>query len=133
MSSFAMTHSSVFKAGIAIAPVVDWRLYDSIYTERYMGTPQENPEGYDKSTVLGLANKMNGPFLLVHGTMDDNVHYQNAVKLAWDLQTASVDFDLMIYTRSRHGINTKVHSHLFRKMTNFLERNLLLVDHQTLE
>ena len=124
MSAYAMTHSNIYKAGISVAPVVDWSLYDSIYTERYMSTPQENPEGYKCSSVLGCAGNMAGPFLLVHGTMDDNVHYQNAVKLAWKLQNESVDFDLMIYPASRHGMNPSIHPHLFKKMTGFLDRYL---------
>ena len=77
MTAYALTHSKKFAAGIAGAPVTDWRLYDTIYTERYMGLPEENPEGYDKTSVVKAAANLHGKLLLVHGLMDDNVHVQN--------------------------------------------------------
>jgi dipeptidyl-peptidase-4 len=125
MASFALTHSKSFKAGIAFAPVTDWRLYDSIYTERYMGRPQDNAEGYDATSVIEAADRLHGALLLIHGTMDDNVHLQNTIQLANALQQAGKDFQLMLYPNSRHGIRDKRQIyHLHRSMTRFLKENL---------
>ena len=125
MSAYALTHSTSFKVGIAGAPVTDWRLYDSIYTERYMGMPQNNAEGYDSTSVVKAAGNLHGKLLLLHGTMDDNVHMQNSVQLMYELQKAGKDFDVMIYPRSRHGIREpSLVWHLRQKMTNFLLENL---------
>ncbi len=125
MASFALTHSKSFKAGIAFAPVTDWRLYDSIYTERYMGRPQDNAEGYDATSVIEAADRMHGALLLIHGTMDDNVHLQNTIQLANALQQAGKDFQLMLYPNSRHGIRDKRQIyHLYRSMTRFLKEKL---------
>ncbi len=104
MTSYALTHSKKFSAGIAGAPVTDWRNYDSIYTERYMSTPQENPTGYDASSVVKGAKNLNGRLLLLHGEMDDNVHIQNTLQLVDEFQKADKDFELMIYPRARHGL-----------------------------
>jgi dipeptidyl aminopeptidase/acylaminoacyl peptidase len=104
MTAYAMTNSNLFAAGIASAPVTDWRSYDSIYTERYMNTPQENKEGYDKTSVVKSAKNLHGRLLLVHGLMDDNVHVQNTIQLVDALQQAEKEFEVMIYPRSRHGI-----------------------------
>lgn len=103
MTAYAMTHSKLFAAGISSAPVTDWHNYDSIYTERYMNTPQENPEGYRKTSVVRAAGNLHGRLLLVHGMMDDNVHLQNAVQFADALQRAGKDFEMMFYPRARHG------------------------------
>jgi dipeptidyl-peptidase 4 len=104
MTAYALTHSTKFAAGIAGAPVTDWRNYDSIYTERYMGTPQDNPEGYDTSSVVKAAKNLHGRLLLLHGEMDDNVHVQNTLQLIDELQKAGKDFEVMIYPRARHGL-----------------------------
>ncbi|HZH35567.1 MAG TPA: S9 family peptidase, partial [Pyrinomonadaceae bacterium] len=104
MTAYALTHSKMFKMGIAGGTVSDWSLYDSIYTERYMGTPQNNPEGYKKSSVLTAAKDLNGKLLLVHGAIDDNVHLQNTMQLVYELQKAGKQFDLMIYPTARHGV-----------------------------
>ena len=104
MTGFALTHSKMFKLGIAGAGVYDWRLYDTIYTERYMDTPQNNPEGYKKTSVIEAAKDLSGHLVLVHGTMDDNVHFQNTVRLAYELQKADKQFDVMFYPKSRHGL-----------------------------
>jgi dipeptidyl-peptidase-4 len=104
MTSYAMTHSTLFCAGIAGAPVTDWRLYDSIYTERYMDLPQNNPEGYKKTSVVEAAKDLHGRLLLIHRAIDDNVHVENTYKLVRALQTADKDFQLMIYPPNRHGI-----------------------------
>src|SRR5205807_4809192 len=90
--------------GIAGAPVTDWRNYDTIYTERYMNTPQENPDGYDATSVVKAARNLHGKLLLVHGLMDDNVHVQNSVQFVQELQRADKDFEVMFYPRARHGI-----------------------------
>jgi dipeptidyl-peptidase-4 len=116
----------VFKMAIAVAPVSSWRFYDSVYTERYMQTPQENPTGYDENSPLNFAGQLNGKFLLVHGTGDDNVHVQNTMRLSNALIEANKQFDQAIYPDRTHGIyrgkNTRLH--LYTKMTNFIEENL---------
>lgn len=116
---------STFKLGIAVAPVGDWRYYDTIYTERFMRTPKENPEGYKQSSVLTHASKLQGKLLLVHGSADDNVHLQNAMDVATRLVEADIPFDMAIYTDKDHSIrggNTS--RHLYHKMTNYLRNNL---------
>jgi dipeptidyl-peptidase-4 len=125
MTSYALTHSKSFKIGIAGGSVTDWRLYDSIYTERYMGTPQNNPEGYDKTGPLSAAANLSGKLLLLHGTMDDNVHVQNTIKFAYELQKAGKDFQLMLYPKSRHGIaDPLLQKHMQSLMTDFIMQNL---------
>ncbi len=104
ISAYALTHSKKFSAGIAGAPVTDWSLYDSIYTERYMGLPKDNAAGYEKSSVLKTAANLHGKLLIVHGLVDDNVHAQNSLKFIEALQKANKDFDVMVYPSSRHGI-----------------------------
>ncbi|MBE0423425.1 MAG: S9 family peptidase [Lutibacter sp.] len=119
--------NDVFKMAIAVAPVTSWRFYDSIYTERYMQTPQENPSGYDENSPLNFANFLKGDFLLVHGSGDDNVHVQNTMRLTNALVEANKPFDLAIYPDRNHGIysgkNTRLH--LYQKMTRFIEENLI--------
>lgn len=115
----------LFRAGISVAPVTSWRFYDSIYTERYMRTPRENPEGYDDNSPLSHAGKIKGRMLLVHGTADDNVHVQNSMELAEALVQGNVQFEMMIYTNRNHGIrggNTTMH--LYKMKTDFLKREL---------
>ena len=125
MTSFAMTHSKSWKMGIAGGSVTDWALYDSIYTERYMGTPQSNPEGYKKSSVLAAAPNLSGKLLLVHGAIDDNVHLQNTMQFVYELQKAGKQFDLMIYPAQRHGINNPAQVRHFRQMmTDYIAANL---------
>ena len=105
MTAYALTNSDRFALGIAGAGVYDWRMYDTIYTERYMNTPQANPEGYRRSSVLASAGGLRGHLLLQHGTMDDNVHLQNTIQLLWALQEAGqTDFELMLYPENRHGL-----------------------------
>lgn len=126
MSSLCLTIGAKwFKLGIAVAPVTNWRYYDSIYTERYNGLPQDNASGYDDNSPINHVKEMNGKFLLVHGTADDNVHFQNSVDLVSKLVDANVDFETMYYPNKDHGIyggNTR--NHLYRKMTNFILKNL---------
>jgi len=102
MTAFALTHSKGWKLGIAGAPVVDWALYDSIYTERYMGLPADNKAGYEASSVVGAAKDLSGRLLILHGTLDDNVHPQNTVMLIDALQKAGKDFDLRLYPGADH-------------------------------
>src|SRR5205085_11228896 len=115
------THSKLFAAGIAGAPVTDWRDYDSVYTERYMLTPQENPDGYDKTSVVKAAKDLHGRLLLLHGFIDDNVHRQNSERFIRALQQASKQFELMLYPESRHGIGGR---HYQRLMFDFIQRTL---------
>jgi len=115
----------LFKAGISVAPVTNYRFYDSIYTERYMRTPQENPEGYDDNSPLSNAGNIKGNLLIVHGSADDNVHAQNTFEMTERMVQADVPFEMAIYTNRNHGIrggNTTMH--LYKKMTNFLKENL---------
>ncbi len=117
--------ADVFAAAIAVAPVTSWRYYDTIYTERYMRTPQENTEGYDDNSPINHVDKIRGNYLLVHGTADDNVHYQNAIEMADALIEAGVDFEMMIYPDHNHGIFTSsARLHLYRLMTDFLDRSI---------
>jgi dipeptidyl-peptidase-4 len=116
----------VYRAGIAYAPVTDWRLYDTIYTERYMDTPQDNPEGYEESASLTHAENLDGALLLVHGTMDNNVNFQNSLQLIAKLAAADKGFELMIYPRTRHGVRrSKYALHFHRLKVDFLKRHLL--------
>jgi dipeptidyl-peptidase 4 len=125
MTSYALTHSSLFKMGISGAPVTDWHLYDSIYTERYMGLPQSNPEGYRTSSVILAADNLSGRLLLLHGTTDDNVHTQNSIQLIDHLQKGDKDFDMMFYPGARHGVrNPRQVLHLRTLMTKFVKDNL---------
>ncbi len=125
MASYALTHSKSFKAGIAGAPVTDWGLYDTIYTERYMARPQNNKEGYAGTSVAAAAANLHGDLLILHGLMDDNVHFQNTVQLVYALQKAGKDFDLMVYPRSRHGVrDPNLVYDLYRRMTEFIEERL---------
>ena len=114
-----------FKMAIAVAPVTNWRYYDSIYTERYMRTPQENAAGYDDNSPINHVEKLKGKYLLVHGSADDNVHYQNTMEMTTALVNANKDFDMFIYPNKNHGIyGGYTRLHLFRKMTNFIKENL---------
>jgi dipeptidyl-peptidase-4 len=117
--------ASVFRAGVSVAPVTDWRLYDSIYTERYMKLPADNAEGYDASAPLTHAGKLEGKLLVMHGDADDNVHVQNTTALARKLIDAGKDFELMLYPQREHSIASPADRiHLYRKMTEFFDRNL---------
>ena len=125
MVSYALTHSKSFIAGVAGAPVTDWRDYDTIYTERFLLTPQENPEGYRRSSPRFSAKDLHGNLLLIHGTIDDNVHLQNTIQFAYELQKAGKQFQLMLYPRSRHGIRDKsLDYHRQRLIYDFVMKNL---------
>ena len=126
MSLLCMTRGAdFFKAGISIAPVTHWKYYDTIYTERFLRTPKENPSGYDDNSPINHAEKLRGPLLLVHGTADDNVHFQNAVDMADALISAGKQFDFFAYPNRNHGIyggNTRLH--LYDMMLNFVKENI---------
>ncbi|MFD1016409.1 S9 family peptidase [Winogradskyella rapida] len=126
MSSNALFKGNdVFKMAIAVAPVTSWRFYDSIYTERYMTTPQENASGYDDNSPINHVDKLKGDFLLIHGSGDDNVHVQNTMRMVEALIQADKQFEWMIYPDKNHGIyggNTRLH--LYKKMTNFIHSTL---------
>ncbi len=125
MTAYAMTHCDLFKAGISGAPVTDWKNYDAIYTERYMDTPQNNPEGYKSSSVVEAAGDLHGKLLLIHGTIDDNVHLSNTLQLAHELQNAGKQFQLMVYPNNRHGIrDPEQQLHMYEMMTQFVLENL---------
>ena len=120
-----MHPSHVFKAAVSVAPVTDWRFYDTAYTERYMRTPEENAEGYDEASVLSRVNNLEGKYLLVHGLADDNVHYQNAAQLSEALVQAEKQFDMQVYTNRDHGIyGGATRAHLYRRIADFFKANL---------
>lgn len=117
--------SNAFKTGVAIAAPTDWRFYDTVYTERFMRTPKENGDGYNAGSAILRAPKMHGSLLLIHGSADDNVHFQNAAEYSEALVQAGIQFDEMIYTNRNHSIyggNTRVH--LLTKVANFFLKNL---------
>ena len=126
MASLALTKGAdVFKTGIAVAPVTNWRYYDTVYTERFMRTPQENAKGYDENSPTEFANLLKGKFLLIHGTADDNVHFQNSMEFAEALIQNKKQFEFMAYPDKNHGIyggNTR--PQLYQMMTDFLLKNL---------
>ena len=126
MSSLCILRSSeVFKAAIAVAPVTNWRFYDSIYTERFMQSPQENASGYDDNSPINYVENLKGNYLLIHGTADDNVHFQNSAEMIKALVKAGKQFDMFIYPDKNHSINGgNTRYHLYTKMTNFILNNL---------
>jgi dipeptidyl-peptidase 4 len=125
MTSYALTHSHSYKLGIAGGSVTDWHDYDSIYTERYMRTPQHNPEGYQRTAPRNAAANLHGSLLLIHGAMDDNVHLQNTMQFVYELQKADKPFQLMLYPKSRHGVTDPLLvKHLRQMMTDFVLQNL---------
>jgi dipeptidyl-peptidase-4 len=121
LTAYALTHSKLFAAGIAGSPVTDWHNYDSIYTERYMGTPKDNPKGYEITSVVKAAKHLHGRLLLAHGVKDDNVHVQNTLQLVHALQQADRDFEVMLYPLARHGLTGP---HYQRLMRDFMRRVL---------
>lgn len=128
MSSLAITKGAdVFKAAVAVAPVTSWRFYDNIYTERYMRTPKENQKGYDENAPVNFTNRIKGRYLLIHGTADDNVHFQNSVEMVKALVKSNIDFESAYYPNKNHGINGQSDNtslHLWSKMTSWLYQNL---------
>jgi dipeptidyl-peptidase-4 len=124
MTLYALTHSDRFKAGISVAPVTNWRNYDSTYTERYMGLPKDNGSGYDDS-IVSAASSLHGSLLLVHGTSDDNVHLQNTIQMTDALIKAGKQFRLMVYPNKTHGIaGVGTRTQLFHMMEDFWNKEL---------
>jgi dipeptidyl-peptidase-4 len=124
-SNCILKGNDIFKMAIAVAPVTNWRFYDSVYTERYMQTPQENPNGYDDNSPINFVDKLKGKYLLIHGSGDDNVHVQNTMQMMEALIQANKQFDSQIYPDKNHGIrggNTRIQ--LYNKMTTFIQNNL---------
>ena len=120
-----MKGNDVFKMAMAVAPVTNWRYYDNIYTERFLQTPQENPQGYDDNSPITHAAKLKGKYLLIHGTADDNVHFQNAMDLVSALNAAGIQYEQFFYPNKNHfimGGNTRLH--LYIKLTDFILKNL---------
>lgn len=126
MTLYAMTHSDRFKAGVSVAPVTNWRDYDSIYTERYMGLPKDNEAGYADSSPVNAAKQLRGRVMIVHGTSDDNVHLQNTIQMIENLIKAGMQFDLQLYPNKTHGIaGTADRTHLFHRIQNHFEHELM--------
>ncbi len=127
LTTYALTHSASFVMGIAGGTVGDWRDYDTIYTERFLQTPENNPEGYRASSPRFFADRLAGRLLLIHGTVDDNVHLQNTLQLAYELQRAGKAFDLMLYPRSRHSVtDPQLVYHMRSTMFRFILERLVL-------
>jgi dipeptidyl-peptidase-4 len=125
MVSYALTHSKSFAMGISGGSVTDWRDYDSIYTERFMLLPQNNPDGYARTAPRHAAKNLHGELLLLHGLMDDNVHVQNTIQFAYELQKAGKPFEMMLYPKSRHGVtDPQLMKHMREKMLEFTLRTL---------
>lgn len=126
MTSLCLTKGGgTFKMGIAVAPVTNWRFYDTIYTERYLKTPKLNPTGYDDNSPIQFSSDLEGNYLLVHGMADDNVHFQNSVEWSDALISKGIPFDMAFYPNKNHGIyGGLTRLHLYRKMTDFVLENL---------
>jgi len=125
MTAYALTHSTSWSAGIVGAPVTDWRDYDTVYTERLMKMPQHNADGYRRTAPRFAADRLNGRMLLIHGTMDDNVHLQNSMQFAYELQKAGKQFEMMVYPKQRHGFSDpRLIAHLYQSMFDFVMQSL---------
>ena len=124
-SNLILKGNDVFKMAIAVAPVTNWRFYDTVYTERFMQTPQENPTGYDENSPINHVDKLKGSYLLIHGSADDNVHVQNTMQMIEALVQANKQFESVIYPDKNHGIyGGKTRVQLYTKMTNFILEKL---------
>jgi dipeptidyl-peptidase-4 len=126
LTSLCMVKSpDIFKMGIAVAPVTHWKYYDNIYTERYLQRPIDNPKGYEENSPINFTKNMKGNYLIIHGTGDDNVHFQNSAEMIKSLIQAGTTFDSEIYPNRAHGISDRAaRVHLFNKMTRYLLENL---------
>ena len=126
MSSLCISKGAdIFNSAIAVAPVTNWRYYDNIYTERFMRTPKENGENYDINSPINHVSKIKGNYMLIHGTADDNVHFQNSMEMVSSLVKSNIEFDFFAYPNKNHGIyGGYTRLHLYNKMTNFLIDNL---------
>ena len=125
MTLYTATNApGLLKAAIAGAPVTNWRNYDSIYTERYMGLPDENPEGYKLSSPTSSAQNLQTKLLMIHNVEDDNVHFQNSMPMADDLEKSGKQFYMLVYPQKAHGVSGPVRRHLLEETTEFFEQNL---------
>lgn len=126
LTSLCMTKGGdIFKTGIAVAPVTNWRFYDTIYTERFLRTPQENSSGYDNNSPINFSQNLKGNYLIIHGTADDNVHFQNSVEMINSLIQYGKQFDMAIYPDRNHGIyGGKTRFQLYQKMTDYIKTHL---------
>ena len=118
------TRRDLFKAGIAGAPVTDWRNYDSIYTERYMGLPEENAEGYKRSSPQTKAGEIKARLMILHNIEDDNVHFQNSVQMANILEREGKQFQMLVYPQKAHGVSGAMQKQMQQAMLDFLEKAL---------
>jgi dipeptidyl-peptidase-4 len=125
MTCVALTRSKAFRAGAAVAPVTDWRFYDTIYTERYMDRPQDAEAGYREASCVARAKDLSGALLLCHGLADDNVHVQNTFRMTDALVAAKKPFDLMIYPGRSHGLGGPATLDVYRRMLEHFKRHLL--------
>ncbi len=125
MTLYTLTHApDLFRAGVAGAPVTSWKNYDTIYTERYMGLPSENVDGYAKSAPTASAGALKAKLLIIHNIEDDNVHFQNTLQMADALEKANRKFQMLIYPQKAHGVTGPVRQHLLESITDFFEQNL---------
>ena len=126
LTALALTKGAAYyKLGIAVAPVTNWRFYDTIYTERYLGLPSDNAKGYDYNSPINYAEELKGKLLLIHGTADDNVHFQNQMAFQKALIRANKQFDSFNYPDRNHGIYGGVtRYHLYKKMTDYITKRL---------
>jgi dipeptidyl-peptidase-4 len=113
-----------FHAGVSGAPVTSWRTYDSIYTERYMGLPEENPEAYDKTSPLTHAANLKAQLLIIHNIEDDNVHFQNTMRMAGALEKAGRKFSMLLYPQRSHGVTGPEHTQMIQSITDFFDKAL---------
>jgi dipeptidyl-peptidase-4 len=117
--------NGIFRAGVAIAPVTDWRFYDTVYSERFMRTPQQNSGGYEKASAIALAGRLEGNLLLVHGMGDDNVHFQNSVEYVRALVEAGKHFDMFFFPDNDHSLRGgNARNYLYEKVIDYFKRNL---------
>ena len=125
MTLYALGHApDLFRAGIAGAPVTHWRNYDSIYTERYMGLPEENVEGYRTASPIDRAGALKAKLLLVHNFEDDNVHFQNTLQMASALEEAGKQFQMLVYPQKSHAVSGSLRKNLLEQTTAFFEESL---------
>jgi dipeptidyl-peptidase-4 len=132
MTLYTMLHApGLIRAGVAGAPVTDWRLYDTIYTERYLGLPADNEDGYRLSSPLHFAANLSGPLMIVHNYSDDNVLFQHSFQMMAELQKAGKQYETLIYPQRTHGIAEPLRKHMLKAITAFFERHLVLLGHKS--
>jgi dipeptidyl-peptidase-4 len=126
MTLWAMTHSDRFKAGVSVAPVTDWHWYDTAYTERYMGLPEQNKAGYERTSIVKAAPKLRGHLFIAHGTSDDNVHVQNTMQFVFALENNDIPFDMRVFPQKTHAISgQRTRVGLYTRILDQFDRVLL--------